>query len=46
MSSPDPAIGRVTRFLDLNYPCHCDDPQCPGNAPEAAEIVRLVREDA
>jgi hypothetical protein len=41
--SDDRLLRRINRFLDANYPCTCDDAECPGNVYEAIEIVELVR---
>ena len=37
-------VQRITGFLDANYPCRCDDPECPGNQHEAVMIVEILEE--
>jgi hypothetical protein len=36
------AVDAVTSYLNLNYPCKCDDDECPGNAYEAEDVVGIV----
>ena len=44
MTDQQIAVARVAEFLDLNYPCRCTDPECPGNEDEAFFIVDIVIE--
>ncbi len=38
----DRLLHRIEGFLDVNYPCRCEDEDCPGNFWEALTIVEIV----
>lgn len=44
MTDKQVAVARVEEFLNLNYPCRCTDPECPGNEDEAFVLVDIVVE--
>jgi len=35
----------VRQYLDLNYPCECNQVDCPGNFEEAVELVSLLADE-
>ena len=44
MTDQQIAVARVADFLSMNYPCRCNDAECPGNNDEALLIVDIVVE--
>jgi len=37
-------LDEVREFMDANYACDCGDPECPQNAYESIELVRIMSE--
>lgn len=44
MTDQQIAVARVAEFLNMNYPCRCTDPECPGYEDEAFLLVDIVVE--